>query len=256
MKFYRIVFIALCIMVIGCKSVKYVNESGELDREITSKQIIKEHLKKEAKFKTLQSKVKVDYVQGNSAQSHTINLRIEKDKTIWISATLGVIRVKITPTSVLFYNKLDHTYFDGDFSLISNLLGIELNFKKIQSLILGEALFDLKNNIYDADIYENSYLLKPKNQSELLEIFLLFNPTHFKMNSQQLAQPFKHRMLQIDYENYQLIDKQIWPLNLKIIALENENETTITMEFKSISLNEDLRFPFRIPSGFDEIVVK
>lgn len=256
MKLFRILFVALLLMVTGCKSTRKVATSTDLNPNLTSKQIIKEHLKKEAKFKTLQSRVKVEYAQGNSSQTHTINLRIEKDKIIWISATLGIIRVKITPTTVSFYNKLDNTYFDGDFSLISELLGAELNFQKIQNLLLGEALFDLKNEQYEADVFETSYVLKPKNQSELLEIFLLLNPSHFKMDSQQLAQPLERRMLQIDYQAYQEIEKQIWPQNIKIIALENDYETMISMEFKSISLNEDLRFPFHIPSGFQEIVIK
>ncbi|MCF6295175.1 MAG: DUF4292 domain-containing protein [Flavobacteriaceae bacterium] len=236
--------------------MKNISSSGELNTKLSSKQIIREHSKQEAKFKTLQSRVKVEYIHGNKSQAHTISLRIEKDKMIWISSFLNVIRVKITPEKVGYYNKLDNTYFEGDFSLISDLLGIELDFNKAQNLLLGEALFNLDNKLYDADIHETSYLLQPKNQSALLEIFFLLNPTHFKMDSQQLAQPLKRRMLQIDYENYQEIEKQILPKHIKIIALENEEETIINMEFKSIYLNRDLRFPFRIPSGFDKIVIR
>lgn len=43
---------------------------------------------------------------------------------------------------------------------------------------------------------------------------------------------------------------------MKIIALEGDQETIIEMAFKSVSLNEDLRYPFKIPSGFDEIILK
>jgi outer membrane biogenesis lipoprotein LolB len=256
MKGLKIVFATIILLMVGCKSAKNITSSGELDRKISSKQIIKEHSKQEAKFKTLQSRVKVEYIHGNNSQAHTINLRIEKDKTIWLSGALGVVRAKITPTTVSFYNKLDHTYFDGDFTLISDLLGTELDFDKVQNLLLGESLFDLKTETYNADIHEMSYLLQPKDQSELLEIFLLLNPAHFKMDSQQLAQPLKRRMLQVDYKDYQEVEKQILPQNIKVIALEGENETIIAMEFKSISLNNELRFPFRIPSGFEEIVIR
>ena len=256
MKGFKILSVTLILLMFGCKSAKNITSSGKLDSKISSKQIIKEHFKQEAKFKTLQSRVKVEYIRGNRSQAHTINLRIEKDKTIWISGALGVVRAKITPTTVSFYNKLDHTYFDGDFSLISDLLGTNLDFNKVQNLILGEALFDLNKELYDADVHEASYLLQPKNQSALLEIFLLFNPAHFKMDSQQLAQSQKRRMLQIDYKNYQEVEKQAFPQKIKIIALEGNEETIINMEFRSISLNNDLRFPFRIPSGFDEIVFR
>jgi hypothetical protein len=76
------------------------------------------------------------------------------------------------------------------------------------------------------------------------------------MDSQQIAQSLNQRMLQIDYKDYQEVDKQVLPKNVNIIALEGDFETQINMEFKSVSLDADLRFPFRIPSGFEEIVIK
>lgn len=255
----RIIQISLLIgllFVIGCKATKNVASTGEVNKRLSSKQIIKEHAKNETNFKTLQSRVKVEYIQGEMEQSHSINLRMEKDKTIWLSATLGIVRAKITPEKVSFYNKLDNTYFDGDFSLISGLLGTDVDYEKIQNLLLGEALFDLASGNYKSDIHEKSYLLQPKRQSALMEIFLLLNPSHFKMDSQQIAQEFGNRFLQVDYKGYQEVDKQIIPEKVSVVALEGDYETVINMEFKSVSLDEDLRFPFRIPSGFEEIVIK
>ena len=256
MNVFKILFVILILFFVSCKSTKNISSSGELNSNLSSEQIIRAHSKQDAKFKTLQSRVKVEYIQGNKSQMHTINLRIEKDKTIWLSATLGVVRAKLTPQKVSFYNKLDNTYFEGDFSLISDLLGTELDFQNVQNLLLGEAIFDLNNQTYNIDIHEASYVLSPKTQNTLYEIFFLLNPSHFKMDSQQLAQSLKRRMLEIDYKNYQEVEKQILPQHIKIIALEEDEETIINMEFKSISLNNDLRFPFRIPSGFDEIVIK
>ena len=254
-KSLKIFVIVLVVLFTGCKSAKSVTKSGVLDSKITSKELIRAHKKQNFKFKTLQSKVKVEYIQGNKSQSHSINLRMEKDKTIWISATFGVVRAKITPKRVSFYNKLDNTYFDGDFSLISELLGTELNFENVQSLLLGQSLFDLNKRDFNAEIYDTSYVLKPQDQNTLFEIFYLLNPSHFLMDSQQLSQPLDRRILQIDYNNYQEVEKHILPQNIKVIAVENTEETIINMEFKSVSLNNDLRFPFRIPSGFEEIEV-
>lgn len=248
--------IIVLVLIVSCNSSKSIIASGELNDKLTTKQIIKEHYKREADFKTLQARVKVEYEQGESSQAHSINLRMEKDKTIWLSATLGIVRAKITPEKVSFYNKLDNTYFDGDFSLISNLLGTTLDFEKVQNMLLGKALLDLSKDNYKSDTFEKSYLLNPEEQSAILEIFFLLNPAHFKMDSQQLAQPLERRMLQIDYENYQEVEKEILPQNIKIIAVENNEETIIKMEFKSISMNQEVRFPFRIPSGFEEIIIK
>ncbi len=252
----KIVSFTLILFCLGCKSTKKITTSSELNHKLSSKELIKKHLKSETDFKTLQARVKVEYIQGKMSQGHSINLRMEKDKTIWLSATLGIVRAKITPTKVSFYNKLDNTYFDGDFSLISDLLGTELNFDNLQSLLLGESLFNLEKDNYIVDIHEKSYVLQPKKKNELLKILLLLNPSHFKMDSQQLFQNLKNRILEIDYKDYQKIGNQVFPQNIEITAIEDAFKTIINMEFKSITLDNDLRFPFRIPSGFEEIVIK
>ena len=243
------------LLVMSCNSTRSIMANGKVDSKLTSKQLIKENGKREAKFKTLQAKVKIDIIDGLKESGYSLNLRIEKDKTIWLSATLGLARAMITPDRVQFYDKINSQYFDGDYKLLSDLLGVELNFKKVQSLLIGESLFDLKDDTYVISNNESSYILQPKDQNPLLELFLLLNPSHFKMDSQQLLQPSKKRFLQVDYTGYQEVDKEILPQNIKIIAVEDSEELNVLMEYKSVSVNEEVRFPFKIPSGFEEIIL-
>ena len=249
------ILVLLVGLAFSCKSARTVANSGEIDGTISAKQLIKENSRQDSKFKTLQARVKIDYTQDLQEQGYTVNLRMEKDKTIWISATLGLARAMITPDEVSFYDKINNQYFKGDYALLSNLLGVELNFKKVQSLLLGESLFNLKDGKYIASTNDKSYVLQPKEQTALLELFLMLNPSHFKMDSQQLMQPLKKRFLQVDYLAYQDVDKEILPKDIKIIAVENNDEVIIAMEYKSVSLNEEVRFPFKIPSGFKEIIL-
>jgi len=250
----NIVILLVCLAT-SCKSAKIVAGSGEINSGISAKQLIRENTKQDAKFKTLQARVKIDYTQDLQEHGYTVNLRMEKDKTIWINATLGLARAMITPDEVSFYDKINDQYFKGDYTLLSNLLGIELNFKKVQSLLLGESLFNLKDRKYIVSTNDKSYILQPKEQTALLEFFLLLNPSHFKIDSQQLLQPLKKRFLQVDYLAYQDIDKEILPKNIKIMAVEDNDEVIIAMEYKSVSLNQEVRFPFKIPSGFKEIIL-
>lgn len=255
----RILKIALvCILVItvvSCKSTRSIGGSGKVDTNMSTKQLIRENSKQDATFKTLQAKVKIDIIQDLKESSYTVNLRMERDKTIWISATLGLARAMITPNSVKFYDKINNQYFDGNYELLSNLLGVELNYDKVQSILIGEPLYNLKDDTYLISTSEASYILQPKEQNPLLELFLLFNPSHYKMDSQQLLQPLKKRFLQLDYLAYQEIEKDILPKNIKIIAVEDNEELNVIMEYKSVSVNEEVRFPFRIPSGFEEIII-
>jgi len=247
-------FVALT--VVNCKSAKSVTGSGELDDKLSTKQIIKASNKSKANFKTLQSRVKIDYTKDGKSKGVGVNLRMEKDKVIWMNGPLSVARAKITPDRVSFYDKWNNQYFDGDFSLLSDLLGTDLDFNKVQNLLLGEAIYDLSKGAYKGSLHENSYVIQPKEQQALFEIFFLLNPGHFKVDSQQITQTKENRYLEVGYLRYQEVEKQKLPEIVKIIALDSGDETIIDMEYRSISLNEDLRFPFRIPSGYDEIILK
>ena len=257
MKIFRLVLLASSIFIVfGCRSTKSVTSKGELDSNMTARKLIAENQNQNAKFKTLQAKVKVEYTQDQKTEGYTVNLRMEKDKIIWINATLGLARVMITPERVGFYDKINNQYFDGDYSLLSDLLGMELDFKKVQSLLLGESIFNLKDGQYKLSSQENSYVLEPKEQNALFELYLLLNPAHFKMDSQQLYQSSKKRILEVDYKSYQSVERQIVPENVKIIAVEDADEVDIEMEYRSVTLNEGLNFPFKIPSGFKEIKIE
>ena len=63
-------------------------------------------------------------------------------------------------------------------------------------------------------------------------------------------------MLQVDYEAYQEVNGKVFPKDIKIVAVDKTDEASIDIAFKSINLNNELRFPFKIPSGFTEIQVK
>ena len=240
----------------GCKSSKAIMASSEASPKLSAKQVIKAHTKNDVKFRTLQAKAKIDITQDQKRQGLTFNLRMEKDKVIWLSAPLGLARMMITPQNVRYYNKTDNTYFDGDYSLLSDFVGFDLDFFKVQNILMGQAIYDLKKQPHLIDIQDNSYVLQPKNQDVLLELFYLMNPSHFKLNSLQLAQQVKRRILQVDYTAYQSVDKEVLPKSIKVIAVENTDEALIDLEIKSVSLNGDVRFPFRIPSGYEEIEIR
>lgn len=246
----------LVVFLVGCKSAKSVIASGEASEKLSAKQVIRQHQKTQTDFKTFQAKVKIDIIQNQKEQGSTFNMRMEKDKVIWLSAKLGLARMMITPERVRFYNKLDNEYFDGDYKLLSDFVGVELDFNKVQNILLGQAIYNLREEPHKVSVNNNSYALQPKDQNVLLELFYLVNPSHFKMDSLQLFQQLKKRMLQVDYASYQEVKKQILPQNIRIVAVEESDEVAITMEFKSVSLNEEVRFPFRIPSGYKEIVIR
>src|SRR5699024_7545783 len=118
-----------------------------------------------------------------------------------VSAPLSVVKIMITPEKVQIYNKLDNTYFDGDYSYLEDLLGTQLNFQMLQNLLLGQAVVDLKDQKYYAAAVSDQYQLKAVNQSDIYKTLFLLEPVNFKMTLQQISQPSLLRMLSIRYKN-------------------------------------------------------
>lgn len=248
----KIVFSTIALFIVSCKSTKMVT-GGAIDQNLSAKNIIKSHYDNQLDFKTISGKMDIDYQDNNASQGFNVSLRMEKDRAIWISAPLGVVKAFITPNRVSFYNRLEGSYFDGDFSYLSQLLGTELDFDKVQNVLLGQAILDLRKDKYDATIANENYQLKPKKALELFKILFQIEPKNFKMGTQQIAQPEKGRLLDITYKNYQEIDKKIIPNEIDIAATMDNNQSLIAIAYKNIEFNRSLKFPYDIPKGFKEI---
>ncbi|WP_414458832.1 DUF4292 domain-containing protein [Flagellimonas lutimaris] len=238
----------------SCKSTKSIS-GGEVNARMSAKNIITAHYSNQPKFKTLRGRVKIDYANGDDSQGVNVSLRMEKDKVIWMSAPLGVVKVHITPNKVSFYNKLQNEYFDGDFSYLSNLLGTELDFEKVQNLLLGNAVLDLRKEKFNSEVYNGNYQLKPKKARELFKILFQLEPKNFKIAEQEISQPENARQLMAKY-TYQDISGNVLPEEVKIIAEESGDLTTIDLSFRNLELNKPMNFPYKVPKGYDKITLK
>jgi hypothetical protein len=245
--------IVLGLLLVGCKSPKTLQSSGTLDSRMSVKQIAKNHDKFQSNFTSLQGRLKVEYVQGERSETHTLTLRMGYDHTIWVNAFLNMVRLKITPDRVLFYNKLDRTYFDGDYALISELLGTDLRFENLQNALLGEAIFDINPKAFKKLKHQSAYKLTPKKSNPLFDLLYIINPTYFKLDQQQLSQSLEQNSLNIKYQSYQKIKGLVIPESLSIKATNSNEQTTLNLNLKSVILDQPLRFPFKIPKGFKAI---
>ena len=255
-KFWKWAVVCAFVMLgSSCKTTGVI-KGGAIDEDLSAKAVIRNHYYSHINFKTLSGRMKIDYSEGGATQSVTVTFRMEKDKTIWLSAPLGIVKVYISPERVSFYNKLDNEYFDGDFSYLSGLLGTELDFEKVQNLLLGDALFDLRDEKFTMDIADNSYQLRPRKSGDLFKAQFWIEPINYKMAGQQIAQPWKNRLLEVEYKNYQKINKWLLPNKIDIVAIDGDHTNTISIEYRNMEFNRALNFPYEIPNGFKEIALK
>jgi len=258
MKHIYKILILLLLVATSCKSKRNVADANVINT-ISTKKIINNHYSNNFNKKTIYAKLNAKYRDKKTSASVNIKLRLEKDKTIWMSATkfgLPLAKMKITPKRVMYYEKLQRTYFDGDFSLLSKWLGTDLDYEKVQNILLGQAVLNLKKGKYNSKISNNLYQLTPKNENVLFNILFFMNPGNFKLNKQEIRHPEKYQFLSVSYPKYNKINGEQFPKNIHIKATENKKITTINIEYRSVEFNKELTFPFSIPSGYKEISLK
>lgn len=229
--------------------------SGNIE-DLKTKDIIASHFAASPDFETLAARVQVVYEDEEKLQSITVSLRMEKDKIIWVKASLlgiTLAKVLITPEQVQYYETIGATYFDGDFALLSEWLGTELDFQKAQNLLLGQSIFTLNPSRYSAELFQNQYRILPKTQPMNFIHSIFLNPENFKVASESLSQPNNDRLLSVRYGEHQKVGSGFYPSDIIIDTSEKGAKTKIEMSYRKIDLNVPVSFPFEIPGGYEEI---
>jgi outer membrane lipoprotein-sorting protein len=246
--------VLLSLFVISCGSRKGIK--GIATKNAEAANIIEKHYQNEVDFTTLSGKLRTVYQSEERTQSVNLSFRMEKDKAIWMSASvLGfpVAKAYITPSRVSYYEKVSQTYFDGDFRLLSDLLGTPLDFKKLQNLLIGQAIYDLREEEFEFSQTAKGFQFMPSEDGLIKKMFLV-NSKNFKASAQQLAQTRENKSVTVTYSDYQEIEGKIFPEEIRIIANEAGSSTRIELTYRSLEFNQgELSFPFDIPSGYDEI---
>ena len=144
---------------------------------------------------------------------------------------------------------------DSDYRLLSKWLAIPLDFVHLQNLLIGQTIYDLRNDRYQLTESSRGYQLVPSKEMEAVRKMFLLDPESFKATAQQLAQETENRSVTVTYPKYQRVSNQSLPEEIRIVANESGSGTQIEISLRSVVLNESVSFPFDIPSGYDEIVI-
>jgi len=261
MKPIHFTLVALLVLTLGCGSTKSIEGSVIADKNLGAKELLNAHKAASQDFNTLAARMQVKYQSAQESQSITTSLRIEKDAIIWIKASiLGVTlsKILITPERVKFYETLSNSYFEGDFSLISDLLGTQINFDQVQRMLLGQSILDVKpktvstTTVVVGASQTSKYRISPKKQNLTYMLSMLLNPDNFMVHQEQISQPQAQRNLLVQYGPYQKIEDDYYPTQLGILALDGQQKTSIFIRYKKIDLNVSIGFPFTIPKGYTQ----
>lgn len=254
MKFVRY-FLLLTIIFTACKSTKKMINTTAKTKDYSAKKVSKKHMAANFDKNTVDAKLKVNFSNGKTNQNLTVSLMMVKDEVIYIRGTklITIFKAKITPNSVSYYSPYAKNYFSGDFSMLKELLGVEINFEQLQNLFLGQSLHNLKDDKQEIKIVNNRYILSPEKQNSMYDIFFSIHPSHFKLDKQTIVNADKNLQLDIGYPNYKLMNEEVFPTAIYITTKNKNSETTINMTYKSVSFDEKIEMNFTIPTYYKRL---
>lgn len=242
--------------VISCKSKAVISEATAT-KSMSAEKVIDNHYDTKKDFKTAYIKADVSYKDDKQSLNVSADIRIKKNEQILLSIRFfGITMAKalITPKEVKYYEKSGNKYFEGDYTTLSKWLGTDLDFNKVQNMLIGQAFDDLNKGKYDSSIEEGLYKLYDKSNKNTEKSFF-FEASQFLIKRQEISQKAKNRRLKVSYPNHKDYPEAILPAQLIIEALQDNKATKINIEYKSATFNEDLSFPYSVPDGYDRIFI-
>ncbi len=258
--FVFMICVTSSLTIVSCKSkAKLVSNNVAVDaKELTAQRIIKNYYNNKSEFSTLYIKSNVKFSYEKQTQNVTAEIKIKKDEQILVSVRfLGITMAKalITPTTVNYYEKINGSYFEGDYSTLSDLLGTNLDYSKVQNMLLGQVMDDLTKGKYQDSLVDQSYRLEDISNSATKKYFF-FDIKSFLLNKQQIVQSVEKRAIQVVYSDFKKYNESQFPSNIEINALQEKGNTKINLDYNTITLNEQLTFPYSVPSGYKRILIK
>ncbi len=244
---------------VSCKTKKTVVEQTVAKEAVVdnvAKEIIEKHYENKVDFQTVSIRSTADYEDQKQAISIGADIRIKKDEVIWINLKffgIPMAKALITPTRVSYYEKANGTYFDGNYSILTKMLGTDLDFQKVQNLLLGRPIDDLTKEVFIAEIVTNLFQLKSKKQADIEKLFR-FETANYLLKEQFINQISKNRNVLVTYPSFTSQDNIFLPTGVTIIA-NQQNQVKINVEYKKITFNESLSYPYSIPDGYSQIKI-
>ncbi len=256
-KIIALVIVLTAFMSCKSKQALIAEQSAEEARSV--KEIADGHYATTRNFNTLFISAKARYEDRKQTQNVSAEVRIKKDEIITVSIrVLGITLAKalITPEKVSYYEKINGTYFEGDYALLSRWLGTPLDYSKVQNILLGEAMDNLYEGSYTANIEDGLYKLQTKTPKNGISKNFLFEAAGFLLKKQLVTQNgSENRSLDIQYPAHVKYPKAVVPSRIEIRAQQKEN-VSIDIDYNTVTFDENLTFPYSVPSGAKRIYIE
>ena len=280
----------VCLVFIGfssCKTTRVVTTSTEVVKPMGASKLIRNIENNAFDYKHLSiKKISCQFDNGKTRTSFKASIVAKKDKQIIVMLSklnIPVGRLWLTPDSVKFINYLEKNYFLDDYSYLSSMLDMDLDFETVQAInsnnvfSLGIQKREKEIKDYEAKIDSGMYVLesvkklKPRKENQKISErrqvrkaqkivpdspvrqSIYIDPVTFKLRKIKLVDATNARNLKIDFSDFVPVEKQLYPGEMSLNLASPENTMQLHIKFAGFSTEEEKEVRFRIPEKYTRI---
>ncbi|MEN9729532.1 MAG: hypothetical protein RLZ91_649 [Bacteroidota bacterium] len=267
-----VLFLWVLVLMQACKTGSVVQVAQQLPVDTVRVAVPSDSIQKEAPkavmasdqdskeaaddltFSYLKAKSRVAWKSGSNTDNYAVDIRVKKDSIIWVNisqAGLTGATGLFSQDRVQFYQKISGEYYNLTYDSLSTMMGFRIDYRMIQSLIVGNQPFK-KNN--SRVIRENENIII-KQDSGRIKIDNMVGPNR-KLKKLLVRDEPSSNKLTLDFEEFTNLNQVIFPFSSQItLDVKNKEDkrvtTVIQIKYSKVELLETpLEFPFRIPAKF------
>lgn len=263
-KFFIVLF-GISLFLFSCRSTKTRIVQREL-KEMETGSLLDSIVYQYGDYSTFSARFNATISNPKSFESKG-SIRIQKDSVIWISLSpllIEAFRCMLTRDSVFIVNRLERTYYAGNYDILQNLTGFTVGFQTLQAVFLNELWVYpthndslLKSNIekYEPNYKKHEILFKKQariNQTEKKTYSQEYtiSTTLLRLVQTKIEDYSKQTDIFIDYSDFRCSDSLTFPNNTSFKVKRKDAKLDISLEYSRIEFNQVLTFPFSINSNF------
>ena len=258
-------FLIIAATMVSCKGTRSAIKAPI--KEEGAEYLLEKLGENEFEFQTLSAKFNVEYKANRKLFEFKGQIRIIKDSIIWVSFNqdLGVeiARLMITQDSIKMLDRFNKKYFIGDYRFVNDFLKTNIDFGILSSIILGNDFEYYNRDQFKASIDGGAYRLSTIGRSKLKKyirnhadserIFfqsIWLDPGTFKIIQIKMKElTAESKKLSAEYFDFKELDNQLFPHGINY-SIEADNPIDVKIKFTRITLNEVVKYPFKVSSKY------
>jgi len=204
-------------------------------------------------FNTFSGKAKSRLDVDGSANDVTLNVRIQRDKKIWVSVVATVVfnievaRAVITPDSIIIINKLQGVYLKKPFSYIYQYAGNQVTFQSVQALLVGNAIPELLNDKTYFAIEDANTIASGSLQDLMYRMVI---GADFKVSQTSVENHPAQLSMQVSNSAFIQADGRAMPSQIDIVSSAGSKKINASLHYINAEFDKPVDMTFSIPERY------